>query len=333
MLKQLSSGGRRRRVFATALAAAAGAVLASGTSDAHFRLVAPDSLMVLDTQGNPQKTGPCGNEAPQTPSAKVATFRAGQTITVQLVETVPHPGHYRVAIAASQNQLPAEPPVSPPTGNMCDSVPIIQNPALPVLVDGALVHTTPLTGTQTISVPLPPNFTCTNCVLQIIEFMSNHTKPCFYHHCATISIQGAAADGGPVSDAAKEASLTPDGGGSGGAGGSAAGAGGSGGAAGDTGMAGSSGGTDPTTSTGVTTTGSGGSTTVGTAGAGSTTTIGSGTGGSTGAMPGSTDPGCTCSLPRPTGRSEPALASLLLLGLALGARLKRGAEGRQREQR
>jgi hypothetical protein len=39
-----------------------------------------------------------------------------------------------------------------------------------------------------MQVQLPAGFTCTNCVLQITEFMSAHDAPCYYHHCAIVTI-------------------------------------------------------------------------------------------------------------------------------------------------
>ena len=321
MLKQHSSGGRRRRAFAGALTVAS-AILISGAADAHFRLITPDSWMTLSADGSPQKMGPCGNEAPQMPTGKVTALRAGQTVTIQLMETVFHPGHYRVALAATQGQLPAEPPVSPPTGNMCDSVPIMQNPTMPVLLDGALVHTTPFAGMQTIMVTIPANFTCTNCVLQIIEFMSSHTKPCFYHHCANVTVTagdgGVASDGG--SDASRDASVVPESGGTGGSGqGGSLGGSGAGGAGG-LGAGGAAGTIDPTGTTGGSPSGT--TTTVGTAGS-PTTSSSVAAGGSTGATAANTDPGCTCTVPGRPRSSVPALASLLLLALAAVSRRRR----------
>jgi hypothetical protein len=35
---------------------------------------------------------------------------------------------------------------------------------------------------------LPTDVTCTRCTLQVLEFMTAHGAPCFYHHCADISI-------------------------------------------------------------------------------------------------------------------------------------------------
>ncbi|MBL8912888.1 MAG: hypothetical protein JNM17_19500, partial [Archangium sp.] len=133
-----------------------------------------------------------------TPSGVVTTFVAGQTITIKLSETIFHPGHYRVALGLTGPQdLPAEPPVDAGT-TACGSAPIDPNPAFPVLADGLLVHTSALQGKQTIEVTLPADKTCTNCTLQVLEFMSNHglNMPggCYYHHCATINV--VAPDGG-----------------------------------------------------------------------------------------------------------------------------------------
>src|SRR5262245_7104129 len=145
-----------------------------------------------------------------------------------------------------QNSLPADPMVTPGasacgtvSGNTITGLSIQNPPVFPVLVDGALFHTGTIPGTQTFQVTLPSNVACTNCVLQIVEFMSAHglNNPggCFYHHCANISIQGTAVDGGAG---------TGSGGTSGGtdAGGTGTGTG-SGGSSGGTGSAGTSGGT------------------------------------------------------------------------------------------
>ena len=316
MLKQHSSGGRRRRVFAGALTIAS-AILISGAADAHFRLITPDSWMTLSADGSPQKMGPCGNEAPQMPTGKVTALRPGQTIAIQFMETVFHPGHYRVSLANTQAQIPAEPTVTP-GATACGSVPIAQNPTMPVLVDGALVHTAPLNGMQTIMVTIPANFTCTSCVLQVLEFMSSHGAPCFYHHCANLTVSagdgGVATDGG--SDASREASVVPDAGGAGssGQGGSAPGSGGGG--AGGLGAGGAAGTIDPTGTTG----GSPSATTTTAGSAGSTTTTSSvAAGGSNGAKP-TEDLGCSCTLPGRPRSSVPAVGSLLLLALAVARR-------------
>ena len=87
--------------------------------------------------------------------------------------------------------LPAEPVVTADT-TACGSVPIEASPTFPVLADGQLVHTAAFGGKKSFQVTLPSNVTCTNCTLQVLEFMSNHplNNPggCFYHHCAVINV-------------------------------------------------------------------------------------------------------------------------------------------------
>jgi len=77
----------------------------------------------------------------------------------------------------------------------CGSAAIMNPPVFPVLADGMLVHTSAFGEPQTFEVTLPDDVECESCTLQVLEFMSDHGAPCFYHHCATISISGASADG------------------------------------------------------------------------------------------------------------------------------------------
>lgn len=155
---------------------------------AHFALRSPASWRVQDALGGPQKLGPCGDEAPAIATGIVTPFAPGETITITLDEAIFHPGHYRVALAVNdRSELPPEPLVTP-GATACGSVPIMAPPVFPVLADGALAHTVPFSGMQSIQVTLPSNVTCTKCTLQVLEFMSDHAAPCFYHHCADISI-------------------------------------------------------------------------------------------------------------------------------------------------
>jgi len=202
---------RRRRILFAGLYAAALGALWPAVASGHFILQQPPAYSVQDGLGSPQKSAPCGQAdpgAPMQPSGMVTTFRQGQTFTLTIDEKVPHPGHYRVLIAADPGSLPADPPVTP-GGTPCGSTPITAKPTLPLIADGLLLHTAAFTTPQSVQVTLPPNFTCTSCTMQVVEFMSNHqlNNPggCFYHHCATVSILpaadgGTAGDGGTASD-------------------------------------------------------------------------------------------------------------------------------------
>ena|SRR5204863_2999133 len=193
------------------LAAAAVVIGLSTTASAHFQLMAPPAALMQDSYGDPQKDGPCGGAG--TATNAITAVRTGSMLTITIKETITHPGHYRIAIAQTAAQLPAEPPI---TGSQCASTTIAQNPQLPLLADGVFKHTSTFSGPQTTQIKLPDGFTCDNCVLQVLEYMSSHAPPCFYHHCATVTI----SDSAPLPG---DAGVTPgvdagDGGGGGGGG-------------------------------------------------------------------------------------------------------------------
>ncbi len=183
----------RRRVLARMLLIALAALLGPAGAEAHFILLTPASWMSQDSSGLPEKLGPCGNEGGGTATGTVTAFHPGDTVSVTINEVIFHPGHYRVALAVNdRSELPPEPKVTPKNGDPCGSA-AIENPVtLPILADNLLPHTTPFTTAQTFMVTLPTDVTCTKCTLQVLEFMSSHPAPCFYHHCADISIQAEA---------------------------------------------------------------------------------------------------------------------------------------------
>ncbi len=206
----------------TLLRALASAALTSSllfgatTAPAHFRLEAPAAKYAQNGQGDPQKTPPCGGGT--TPTGMVTAVQSGDTLTITIDETIFHPGHYRISIAQDESGLPPEPTVM---GANCGSAEIDPAPALPVLADGVFVHTDNFSGPQTFELPIPADFTCDNCVLQVLEFMSAHSEPCFYYHCATVTVQSE-----PVMSTASSASAGPSSGsGSGNGAGSGAGSG------------------------------------------------------------------------------------------------------------
>jgi hypothetical protein len=171
-------------------------LLVPSIASAHFHLDAPPAEYTQTSLGDPQKTAPCGPVGEGgTDTGMVTTVMTGTSFTLKITETVTHPGHYRVAIAQTEADLPPEPAVTPGS-TACGSVPIDPNPSLPVLADGVFVHTSKFSGPQTTQIQLPPGMTCTNCVVQVLEFMSNHTAPCFYHHCAIVNVTDNVVDAG-----------------------------------------------------------------------------------------------------------------------------------------
>ena len=207
------------RLSAIAALAAAGAViLAPARAEGHFVLQAPASWAEQDGNGNPQKTAPCGQADPQitaVPTNAITSFRPGQTITVTIDETTFHPGHYRLLLSTTGPAgLPADPVATEP--GTCVGLDIQDPPVFPVIADGMLPHTDPFVGPQSFQVTLPSDVTCTNCTLQVLEFMQADTGGngnCYYHHCANITIASPTDAGAGGTDGGQGGSDGSDGGG------------------------------------------------------------------------------------------------------------------------
>jgi hypothetical protein len=177
----------------------------ASAADAHFVLISPAPSLVQDRLGDPQKTAPCGGVSanpgrgtpanPGVPSGAVTNVKGGTNLPLLVQETIFHPGHYRVALARTEKQLPADPVVTTTQtarGARSQSA-VIQNPPVaPVLLDGIFAHTERPTQNFEAQIPIP-NINCQNCVLQVIEFMADHPGIAVdgghsYHHCAILNI-------------------------------------------------------------------------------------------------------------------------------------------------
>lgn len=221
-----------RRVYLTAAAVAAVITLHPPQMEAHFQLVAPASWLVENNLGDPQKLAPCGSlppapanapappagrgGAPATPpppvpvSGEVTKVVGGSKLHLKVIETIYHPGHYRVALAVkSRTELPPDPYTFERTterGPQSVWATIQSPPQIPVIADGLFQHYTrppaPAAGgrpdpvTYEADIQLP-NLTCTKCTLQVIQFMAEHgyNQPggYSYHHCADLQITADAS--------------------------------------------------------------------------------------------------------------------------------------------
>ncbi|MET0389440.1 MAG: SCE4755 family polysaccharide monooxygenase-like protein, partial [Polyangiales bacterium] len=207
--------------FCTALIASA---LVPAAVHAHIKLTKPASWIVESSLGDPQKSGPCGPGAgdAMTPTDMVTTFQAGEEIEVEWTETIPHPGHFRIAVAKDRAAL-ADPELSM-IGSACDydeSMPpvaagnVMADNLHPRSRDGFSARSGE-TFTSKVTLPSEP---CEKCTLQLIQWMESHPKPCIYYHCADIKIvaaEGGAAgaannggSGGNASPVAGSAGATP----------------------------------------------------------------------------------------------------------------------------
>lgn len=177
----------------------------SGVASAHFVLIVPAASKAQNRLGDPQKIGPCGGVSanpargtganPGVPSGAVTSVKGGTNLPLMVQETIFHPGHYRVALARTEAQLPPDPEVKvveTEKGPRSQSA-VIQTPAAaPVLLDGIFAHTERSAQNFEMEIPIP-NISCPTCVLQVIEFMADHPGIAVdgghsYHHCAMLNI-------------------------------------------------------------------------------------------------------------------------------------------------
>jgi hypothetical protein len=190
-----------QRLVLGIIAAAAMSSLAS----AHFVLIVPAASKAQNRLGDPQKIGPCGGVSanpargtganPGVPSGAITNVKGGTNLPLMVQETIYHPGHYRVALARTEAQLPPDPEVKiveTEKGPRSQSA-VIQNPPVaPVLLDGLFPHTERSNQNFEAEIPIP-NISCPTCVLQVIEFMADHPGIAVdgghnYHHCAVLNI-------------------------------------------------------------------------------------------------------------------------------------------------
>ena len=333
------------RDLGAALTLVAVLVVAPRPARAHIKMSMPADWITTNTEGDPQKITPCGVDPtlppPSTATGIVTTLHVGDKVTFNWTETVPHDGHFRIALAINSRSELTDPAVTKANSDGTAAEVAIST-AYPVLADNLFPHTAASVSpgkAYTYSVIIP-NTPCTKCTLQLLQFMANHPldPSYFYHQCADVTILAASGGGG-------SSGATGGSSGSGGAAGKTGGTGGAGGKPGGTGgmtagtggssngSGGSTSGTGGATSgtggaitgTGGATSGSGGSTSgtggevatgtggngVGSGGNGATGTGGTGTGGS--AEGGGSGGGCACQL----GAANGNLMALGLLGVAL----------------
>src|ERR1700722_16460187 len=179
------------------LAAGVAIVIFAPLAGAHFQLLEPQSWLVEDKLGDPQKLGPCGGTSANsgTPTNAVNKVQGGQMLHIKLQETVFHPGHYRIALAVkSRAELPADPPANTrdsEKGAWSVSAPIQNPPQIPVLADGLFAHTSKQTDPWETDVAIP-NLNCHRRTLEITQFMAEHgvnkDGGYYYHHCADLQV-------------------------------------------------------------------------------------------------------------------------------------------------
>lgn len=148
-----------------------GLVLVADTAAAHINLLDPPPRHLM------LKSGPCGAGPGDMRGDIVTTFQGGQTITVKWVETVDHPGHYRISFDPDGQDDFADP---------ASFDELYSNPA--VLLDGIA----DMSGSQIMyqaDITLP-EMSCDNCTLQVVQMMTDKAPygdgNDLYYQCADL---------------------------------------------------------------------------------------------------------------------------------------------------
>jgi hypothetical protein len=176
----------RARAFAVTFGALM--VLVPRVAKAHFILSQPPSS--LSTEDGGKGLPPCGEGIASNVVTKV---QGGSPLTIRLLEFVPHPGHYRIALSLnSRAELPPDPDVVVNANGLSVSAAIQNPPKFPILADGLFAHTDASSVRAWSAEVMLPNIDCAKCTLQVIEFMAEHGPNIgggyFYHHCADLQI-------------------------------------------------------------------------------------------------------------------------------------------------
>lgn len=152
------------RIFAVLMALCA----SSAPALAHTLFTSPTPRNNSDAL----KTGPCGNVAP---TGSPTVLAAGQTIRVTWLETIDHPGYYRIAF-------------SPGNDEGYDDNVLVDDIADVQCTD------TPCSYAADVTLPDQP---CQGCSLQLIQYMGTAPPYSPYFSCADIAlVDGPLPDGG-----------------------------------------------------------------------------------------------------------------------------------------
>jgi hypothetical protein len=155
-----------------------------GIAEAHIALLDPPPRTTM------LKNRHCGD--PAAPRKAPTVYPPGATITVKWLETIDHPGHYRISFDNDGEDFLVPPTANGTTAGMdptvlLDLIPDIQGGTFPPA--GRMY-------TQQITLP---NIECTNCTLQLIQMMTDKppyttatTSDDIYYQCSDIALSNSA---------------------------------------------------------------------------------------------------------------------------------------------
>jgi hypothetical protein len=186
--------GMRRLSFALLLVPVSAA--------AHIHLTAPQSR--IDTlAGQDQKEQHCGvlNQARTT---RVTTFKPGETITVTWMETINHPGWFRISFQPNGDVFRIPPASNGDAVNnmgqtVASNMPTEDRTGMTDETGAIVLKDRIADGTLSTTVTLP-DMECNNCTLQFIQVMidkmpytTDAASDDIYFNCADITLSAGAA--------------------------------------------------------------------------------------------------------------------------------------------
>ena len=175
-----------------------------GVAAAHIHLVKPQSRTDLTT--GDQKEQYCGVLNQVRNPARVTTYKPGEMITVDWMETINHTGWFRIAFQPNGDVFGIPPASNGNAGNgTASNYPTENRTGMVDAANGSIVLMDRVAdGTATMQITLPM-MECNNCTLQFIQVMTD--KPPYtvdtlsddiYFNCADITLSNNAPDAGMV---------------------------------------------------------------------------------------------------------------------------------------
>jgi MYXO-CTERM domain-containing protein len=187
--------------------------LSTSIAYAHVHLLEPLSR-TDDPLGDPQKEQFCG-QAGSTRTTRVTMFHPGDTITVKWVETIAHPGWFRIAFQPNGEVFEIPPPSNgnavvngtPQASNFpTENLTGMTDPTTGTMILQDRIANGNLNETRMMQVTLP-NMECTNCTLQMIMVMENNppytndaASNDIYFQCADLTLAKDAPDAGATGE-------------------------------------------------------------------------------------------------------------------------------------
>jgi len=171
---------------------------------AHVSLIDPPPRLEGEAGVHQLKSRPCGQNS-NARTTTVTEYAGGETITITFSEYIDHNSYYRIALDVDgDDSFPYRPEQNTSQQGddpLTSDAPLSDiNEVLDVYILGYFLDDEAGFGQRheySTTVTLP-NIDCTNCTLQLIQFMYNDDQP-YYYQCADITI--TASDSGNTTDA------------------------------------------------------------------------------------------------------------------------------------